>query len=510
MPMKLQDLIQGFQSLTPQKKFVVLFLIVSAVGGVAIFALVANRPDYGVLYANLEESDSAEVVAMLEEKRVDYRLLAGGGVIEVPRDEIYKLRLALASDGFTPGGMVGFELFDKDNWNTSRFVQEINFRRALEGELARTIMSVEEVERARIHLVLPERSPFIGAEEARPKASVVLKMRGPGRMQPAQVKGIVHLVSGSVEGLLPEDVSVIDTDGNLLTSTNQQDDEVTAISSYHLEYKRELEDNLEQRVTRMLERIVGAGNAIVRVSADVDFRKVEKEEELYDPDSVVVRSEQKRSEKVGGEIVQGGVPGVESNQPAGRGASGLPQGPPSEKKEQVLNYEINRVVKRMVESPGAIQRLSVAVLVHKKEDAEEQDLSRLVSLVKGAVGFDEKRGDQVEVVLTPFEKTVQEGVGEIPSPGFLEVLERLLPSLLKYGGLIVGVFLLIFAVLRPLLKRLSEEGERLEAFQRQLPESLEGIEKAIPEMTEKDKLVKLVKQDPGRAAHIIKMWLREA
>ena len=271
--MKPQDLIQGFQSLTLQKKFVVLFLVVSAIGGTALFSFVANRPDFGVLYANLEDSDSAQVVAKLQEEHIPYRLGVGGKVIEVPQDKIYELRLKMAADGISLGGVVGFELFDKDSWNMSRFAQEINYRRALEGELARTIMSVDEVERARIHLVLPDRSPFFGAEEARPKASVVLKMRGSGRMQPAQVKGIVHLVSGSIEGLQPDDVSVIDTEGNLLSGTNKQDESVTAISSYHLEYKRELENNLEQRVARMLESIVGAGNAIVRVSADVDFRK---------------------------------------------------------------------------------------------------------------------------------------------------------------------------------------------------------------------------------------------
>jgi len=507
--MKLQDLIQGFQSLTPQKKFVALFLIVSAIGGIAIFSFVANRPDFAILYANLEESDSAEVVARLQEEGIPYRLGIGGRVIEAPQDKIYELRLAMAADGISLGGVVGFELFDKDSWNMSHFAQEINYRRALEGELARTIMSVDEVERARIHLVLPERSPFFGAEEARPKAAVVLKMRSSGRMRPAQVKGIVHLVSASIEGLQPDDVSVIDTEGNLLTGANKQDESITAISSYQLEYKRELENNLEQRVARMLERIVGVGNAIVRISADVDFRKVEQEEELYDPESVVVRSEQKRSEKVGG-ISFGSVPGVKANQPGRSGAAGVALNQPSEKKEQVLNYEINKVVKRIVESSGAIQRLSVAVLVHEKEDAEESQLPRLVSLVKGAVGFDEKRGDQLEVVLTPFDKTVQQGPGEIPSPGFLEVFERMFPSVLKYGGLVVGVLLLIFAVLRPLLKRLSEEGERLEEFQRQLPESLEQIEKAIPQMTERDKLMRLVEQDPGRAASIIKMWLREA
>jgi flagellar M-ring protein FliF len=507
--MKLQDLNQGFQSLSLQKKFVVLFLVVSAIGGSALFSFVANRPDFGILYANLEDSDSAQVVAKLQEEHIPYRLGAGGKVIEVPQDKIYELRLTMAADGISLGGVVGFELFDKDSWNMSRFAQEINYRRALEGELARTIMSVDEVERARIHLVLPDRSPFFGAEEARPKASVVLKMRGSDRMQPAQVKAIVHLVSGSIEGLRPDDVSVIDTEGNLLSGTNQKDESVAAISTYQLEYKRELEDNLEQRVARMLERIVGAGNAIVRVSADVDFRKVEKQEELYDPESVVVRSEQKKSEKVGG-TTSASVPGMMANMPGGSGAAGTVQNQPSETKEQVLNYEINKVVTRMVESPGAVQRLSVAVLVHEKAETEETQLPRLVSLVKGAVGFDEKRGDQVEVVLTPFEKSTQEGPGEIPSPDFLEVFERVIPPVLKYGGLIVGVLLLIFAVLRPLLKRLSEEGERLKEFQRQLPGSLEQIEKALPEMTEKDRLMRLVEQDPGRAASIIKMWLREA
>ena len=259
----------------------------------------------------------------------------------------------------------------------------------------------------------------------------------------------------------------------------------------------------------MLEKVVGAGNAVVRVSADVDFRKVEQQEELYDPDSMVVRSEQKRSEKVGG-VVAARVPGLKANQPGGGGGTGIAQGQPSEKKEQVLNYEINKVVKHMVESPGAIQRLSVAVLVHQKEDAEETQLPRLISLVKGAIGFDEKRGDQVQVVSTPFDKSLREGPDEIPSPGIFEMLRNLLPSILKYGGLLLGVLLLIFAVLRPLLKRLSEEGRQLEAFQQKLPDSLEQIEKAIPEMTERDKLVRLVQQDPGRAANIIKMWLREA
>ncbi len=504
--MNIQDFYKGFQSLTPQKKFIALFLVVSVFTGVLIFTLLARRPDFGLLYANLEETESADVIAKLQEMKVPYRLQAGGRVIEAPRDKVYELRLALAKDGITAGGIAGFELFDKESWNMSHFVQEINYRRALEGELARTIMSMEEIEKARVHLVIPERSPFVGEEESKPKASVVLKIRGSRQMNPAQVKAIVYLVSGSVEGLSPEDVSIIDTEGTLLTGANPSEEGIGAISSYQLEYRREIEEGLERRVTQMLERVVGPGNAVVRISADVDFRKVERKEEIYDPDSVVVRSEQKRSEKVN-VASSGSVPGLRSNRPGAAAGAGFSGAAPSEKKEQVLNYEINKVVKHMIESPGAIRRLSVAVLVRKEKEIPETEQARLTSLVKGAVGFDQKRGDQVNVVFSTFEKTVEE---ELPSPGVLERMERILPPVLKYGGLMAAVVLLIFGVFRPLLNRLSEEGERLERFQKRLPESLEQMERAIPELTQRDKLVKLVEQDPGRAAQIIKMWLREA
>ncbi len=427
----------------------------------------------------------------------------------MPEDKVYEQRMVMAGEGLSSkGGVIGFEIFDQDSWSTSRFVQQINYRRALQGELIRTISSVAEVESARVHLVLPERSPFLGAQEVRPKASVVLKIRGQARLAPAHVKGIVHLVSGSVDNLLPDDVSVIDTEGNLLTVGSKQDDDMSALSSYQLEYRKALENNYVKSVTRMLEQVHGPGNVIVRVSADVDFKKVEQQEELYDPDSMVVRSEQKSEEKVGA-AAAANIPGLNTNLPGRGGTSPAIQGVPSEKKEKILNYEINKVVKRLVEAPGAIKRLSAAVVIRKQEKMADSEIDGVAALVKRAIGYNKDRGDQVEVAFMPFAER-EEKPEELPGPGIKEYLERYLPLVLKYGVLIFGVLVLVFAVFRPLLNNLAEDGKKMAEFQKQLPESLEKIDKSLPEDNERDKLIALVREDPAKAAQVIKMWLREA
>jgi len=450
------------------------------------------------------------VIAELQKRRIPYRTEAEGRVILVPRNSVYETRLALAGQGISRGGVVGFELFDQDSWTSSRFVQEVNYRRALQGELARTILSIDEVESARVHLVIPPKSPFVGSGEARPKASVVLKMRGGRRLDPSRVRGIVYLVAGSVDGLSPDDVSVIDTEGTLLTAAAKPEEDFGAISSQQLEYKTALEDNLEERVTRMLEKVVGPGKAVVRVSADVDFRKVEKQEELFDPDSAVVRSEQKRSERMGTET-SGVSPGMDANVPGRVPGTGAQEGGPSETKEQTLNYEINKVVRRMVESPGAIRRLSVAVLLHKDDRTEEGEMERITSIVKGAVGFDGQRGDQVEVAFLPFEPAGSGADLETPQPGFLDRIQGLLPYALKYGGLLVGVALLVFTGLRPMLRVLAEAGAKVQTEPREaFPQALSEAERTLPEgNSDRQRLVERVREDPAKAAQVVKMWLRE-
>jgi len=508
--MKLQDLVKGFQALPSQKRFLAVVVFLSTLGGLILFAVLAGRPDYGVLYANLAEEDAGKVIAELQKRRIPYRTEADGRVILVPRESVYETRLALAAQGISRGGVVGFEIFDQESWTSSRFVQEVNYRRALQGELARTIMSIEEVEGARVHLVIPPKSPFVGSGEDRPKASVVLKMRGGRRLDPSRVRGIVYLVAGSVDGLSPDDVSVIDTEGTLLTAAAKPEEDFGAISSQQLEYKSALEDKLEERVTQMLEKVVGPGKAVVRVSADVDFRKVEKQEELFDPDSAVVRSEQKRSERVGAEAA-GVSPGLDANVPGRIPGTGSQESAPSELKEQTLNYEINKVVRRMVESPGAIRRLSVAVLLHKDDRTEEGEIERISSIVKGAVGFDAQRGDQVEVAFLPFETNATGADLEAPPAGLLERIQGLLPYALKYGGLLIGVALLIFAGLRPMLRVLAEAGAKAQREPREeFPQALAEAEHALPESkSDRQRLVERVREDPAKAAQVVRMWLRE-
>ncbi len=507
--MNWKDLIAGFQALSLDKKILFFFVFLSIVGAISLFGFFTNQPDFRVLYSNLEEEEASKIIAKLQEENIPYRITGGGRAIEVPEDQVYELRMVMAGDGLaSKGGVIGFEIFDQDSWSTSRFVQQINYRRALQGELIRTITSVAEVESARVHLVLPERSPFLGAQEARPKASVVLKIRGKRRLSPAQVKGIVYLVSGSVDNLLPDDVSVIDTDGKLLTVGGKQDEDMSSLSSYQLEYRRSLENNFEKRVTQMLEQVHGQGNVIIRVTAEVDFKKLEQQEELFDPDSVVVRSEQKMEEKVGA-AAAANIPGLTTNLPGRGGTAPAIQGVPSEKKEKVLNYEINKVVKRLVEAPGAIKRLSAAVLIRKQDNMEGSELEGIAALVKRAIGYKKDRGDQVEVAFMPFAKK-DEKPEELPEPGFKEFLERFLPLILKYGALVFGVLLLVFAVFRPLLNNLAEDGKRMAEFQKQIPESLEKMDKSLPEETERDRLIALVREDPAKAAQVIKMWLREA
>ncbi|MEW6439848.1 MAG: flagellar basal-body MS-ring/collar protein FliF [bacterium] len=505
--MQVLDLLTGLKTLSLQKKIILLFVLASVAGGVALFSFFASRPDFGVLYANLEEADAAKVVAVLQERRVPYRLVAGGRVIEVPHDQIYELRLSLAGEGLSRGGVVGFEIFDHESWGSSRYVQGINYRRALEGELARTIMSIKEIERARVHLVLPERSAFAVADAYTPKASVVLSLRGALRLEPTQVKGIVHLVSGSVDGLVPENVSVVDTEGRLLTGSTETGEE-GVLSSNQVEYREAIEKSLEQSVTRMLEKVAGSGNAVVRVSAVVDFRKVESHEELYDPDAVVVRSEQNRSENMGGSA-QGAAPGLDANLPDRTAPARFLQEAPSEKKEKILNYEINRVTKRTVEAPGAVQKLSVAVLLRRQDQAQDTDLDTITSLVKSAVGFDEKRGDRVEVAFMPFEGRLPEGQAEPTGTSALDRVERFLPYAMRYGGALLGVLVLVLAVLRPLLKRLAEDGQRMSELQRQLPQGLEQLEKALPAKEDRERMLEMVRKDPARAAQIVRLWLRE-
>ncbi|AAR33742.1 flagellar M-ring protein FliF [Geobacter sulfurreducens] len=523
MPEALNKLIQPFMALPPAKRWVVGGVVGLSVIAFTILILVANRTDYRPLFTNLTSEDAGEIVTKLKEQKVPYRIAADGKAILVPSDKVYDLRLSLASDGLPQGGGVGFEIFDRKNFGMTDFVQKLNYQRALQGELSRTISQISGVEQARVHLVIPEKSLF--KEDEKPAtASVVLKVKGQRQLRENDVQGIVHLVASAIEGMNPEHVTVLDQKGKLL-SKNTPGDAAGKMTASMQEVQRAYERSTEERLQSLLDKAVGAGKSVARVSAVFDFRQVERYEEKYDPETVV-RSEQRSEEKQDGSTVTGGVPGVQTNlgrtagQPAGTSGGGS-------KNDETLNYEVSRATARTIEPVGTLSKVSVAILVDGKYDAaaagkdgkeakpkytprSPDELQKIDALVKSSVGFNVERGDQVTVVNIPFQDTGDVGAGEADkwwnAPIFL--------SLLKNGLIGFGFLALLLFVVRPLLKTLKPE--KSTSF-----EPIPSAEDALNQIAEihrlqignqtvsQMELINKIKQEPYQAAQIIQNWLRD-
>src|ERR1044071_336347 len=414
------------------QRMIILVALAGSIAGLIAITLWTQQPDMQVLFTNLNPEDAAGIVDKLKETKVPYETTGGGTTVLVPSAQVHELRLQLATQGLPHGGGVGFEIFDRSSIGMSDFVQKLNYRRALQGELARTIAQMPEIDRARVHLATPERRLFSN-DENRARASVVVSLRNGQTLAKTQVNGIVHLVSSSVEGLQVRDVTIVDGHGRLLSSAAGSDD-AAGLTGSQLEYQRTLEKDIETRIQTMLERIVGVNKAVVRVSSILDFRKIETTEERYDPNSQVVRSEQRGQEKANGTNgVSGGVPGVQSNVPPGTDQEpAQTSSNNSQTKNETVNYEISRTVSKIVEPVGVIKQLSVAVLVDgiyeaaKTADAQstdapavarkytprsEEDLKRIEDIVKKAMGFSAERQDQVQVVNVQFGAEPEEAQG---------------------------------------------------------------------------------------------------
>jgi len=509
-----------------------------AVAGLIAVTLWSQQPEMQVLFANLSPDDAAAIVEKLKESKVPYEIERAGGTILVPSAQVHAWRLQLAGQGLPHGGGVGFELFDRTTVGMSEFVQKLNYRRALQGELARTIAQMPEVERARVHLAVPERHLF-SSEQERPRASVVLSLRRGQTLSKVQTQGIVHLVASSVEGLLPQNVTVLDGHGRLLS--DPPDDGPTRLSSSQLDYQRSLEKDIETRIQTMLERIVGANKAVVRVSSTLDFRQVELTEERFDPNGQVVRSEQRNQEKSSGTNgMTGGVPGVASNVPA---EASTQQAQPlqsststTQSKSETLNYEISRTVSRIVEPIGTIKRLSVAVLVdgtyepvkaasaggeqgkRRYVPRSEAEMKQIEEIVKKAMGYSAERQDQVEVVNVPFEVEAEEGPGT-PADAAPSSLMAWAPYV-RYGvGALLAALIMIFVV-RPIVAALTAQGPSGLSHANaalvqagpmtvgQLEASMAGGPAALPGGTTHAQIVEMARNNPQSTALVVKQWLK--
>lgn len=505
--MALKELLDRIQAFDTKKKIVWLVLIVLSIASIILLIVWAQSPTYQVLYSNLQPEDAGMIVQKLRDMKIPYKTTATG--IMVPAERVYELRIQLASMGLPQGGGVGFEIFDKTGLGTTEFVQKVNLRRALQGELSRTIRSLQEVKDCRIHLTIPERSIFAASDE-RPKASVLLKLQPGVSLTKKQVQGIIHLVSSSVEGLVPENVTVIDNRGNVLSSPTG---ETTLLTTTQLEYQRSIEKDIEKRVIGILTPVVGRDRVRAKASVNVDFTRVEETKELFDPDSQVVRSEQKLLENRT-TSTPSGVPGVKSNIPGGtKGPTSTQSG--VTKQTETVNYEISKVKSHVIRPTGVIKRVTVAVLVdgiYKKDEKTgkmvytprtEEELKTYEELVKKAIGFSSERSDEVKVVSMPF-KIEEEQVYADSTRNY----ERYLIPAVRYATILILSLLAFLFLIRPLMKYLKTTPTSVSpTYGPAAAAEIESSTKEVKRLPQTDEIKEWAKDNPQQAALLIKKWI---
>ncbi|MBI3709911.1 MAG: flagellar M-ring protein FliF [Proteobacteria bacterium] len=445
-------------------------LRLSLLGGVAIglvsfflfFASRLNAPSMSLLFSDLSPQDSGQIAAKLDAQAVPFELRAGGAQIYVPADRALRLRMGLAEQGLPRGGSIGYELFDRsDAIGATSFVQNLNQVRALEGELTRTITTLSAVAGARVHLVIPRRELF-ARDRQEPTASVVLKLRGANRLSPSQVKGIQYLVAAAVPSMKPTRVSILDDDGTLLARGQAEGEDPAAASGNSEEQRRAFEQRLARTIEELLERTAGPGKVRVEVSAQMDFDRIVTTTEAYDPEGQVVRSTQTVSESSdSAEGAQGGQVSASNNLPDAEAANGGKSASRSTRSEETVNYEITRTTRNQVREAGNVKQLSIAVLIDGTSSAgadgqrsykprSEEEMQRLTALVRTAAGFNEKRGDTLEVVNLPFTGA------EAPAPseaaaGMFDLTKQDYFRLAELAVLSIVAILVILLVARPMI-----------------------------------------------------------
>ena len=428
-----------------------------------------GSPPMSLLYSGLDPSDSGQIVARLEKAGVPYRLEDGGASILVAGDQALRMRVTLAQEGMPSGGSIGYEIFDKsDALGTTSFVQNINHLRALEGELARTIRSIDGVHTARVHLVLPQRDVF-SRESRNPTAAIVVKKKA-GRLDSGQVQAIQHLVAASVPGLKPTHVSIVDDRGTLLGGADADGpvtDPVTTVD----EKVAGFEARLRREIEELLGNSLGYDKVRAEVAAELDFDRVTTNSEEYNPDNQVVRSTQTVSESsANSDGAQKGTVSVANNLPESQQNQGASDGPASrtERSEETVNYEISRTTRTQIHETGRVKRLSVALLLDGNyttaadgtrtyQPRSQAEIDQVTALVRSAIGFDEKRGDRVDVVNMAFAQTSDIGSGPEASEGILGMTKADYMRLVEILALGLVTSLVVLLVLRPLVMRLTSE-----------------------------------------------------
>jgi flagellar M-ring protein FliF len=493
----LKALTQRWQALSANQK------VGAMLGGVIIVIVMsgsfywASRPDFTVLYTNLTAQDANAVVEYLRESKIPYQLSSGGTQVEVPSKNMYEVRLALAGKGVPRGNGAGYEIFDKMSFGMTDEVQKINYLRAMQSELEKTIDSLDVIEKSRVHLVMAQDDLWIEGSFA-PTASVMVKLATGGKLQPQQVESIRYLLASAVRGLVPERVTIVDTMGNVL-STAGDAETAGGLSNRQIEYRKKLEENLKGQAESLLTEILGPGKSAVRVHAEVDFDQVVSEREYYTPVSGskgLLRSERQNSvTPVDASVAAGGVPGTASNLQGYPPSNQFQHNTGSSKSERVANYEVNRTVEHMTNATGTVKKLSVGVFLDGKIPPAQ--LGDIQSVLSRALGIDPARGDLIEVKAIPFNRQALQDDRVL-----LEKSERqkfwlnMLTHWLPRGLLLAGAAALLFFGLKN-LQQLSVK----------ISQAAENGKKNGNGKMDSETILALIKQNPAETAQVLKQWI---
>lgn len=530
------ETVNGFSGLPALRQVGLMVGLAASVAlGVAV-ALWSQTPSYSLLYGNLSQRDAAEVADALQKSNIPFKIDETSGALLVASGELQKARLQLAADGLPKGTSNGFEVLNQDQgFGTSQFVETARYQHALENELARTISSLRGVESARVHLAIPKRSVFVRKQEA-PSASIVANLYAGRSLDEGQVASIVHLVASSVPHLSPDKVTVVDQRGNLLTAPDAAAE--VGMTSSQFAYTRKVESTYVQRIEDLLSPLIGPGRVRAQVAAELDFTVTEKTQETFNPDLPALRSEQISEERMSSSITGLGIPGTLSNQPPATASTdpnvasttGGGERNGNSSRRSTRNYELDKTVSHTRLASGNVRRLSVAVVLDDKQTVNEQgqsvrepwtdeELAKFTTLVREAVGFNIQRGDSVQVINAAFQPIPQ--AEALPEPPAWE--RPWVRDALKQAAGAIGVLILIFGVLKPTLRNLTEKGvaaprPALAAGDAELEDDQVSLGRptargSLPGPRDYEQQIVtargMVQQDPKRVAQVVKNWVNQ-